>query len=92
MIPFETFKSQYRWYEGRRSCELMEPPCMDVEPYGWSIIKKNGNFFVKAYLVGGREVRLPYQEFATIEEAKEWIARYDYERQERFSRRERILF
>ncbi len=39
--------------------------------------KRNGKFYIKAYLVGGREHLLPFQDFDTIEAAKSWVEDYD---------------
>jgi len=59
------------------------------------IPKKNGRYFVKAYLGGGAEHRLPFQDFASPDAAKAWVADYERERAEkaaRYAKEEPIRF
>jgi hypothetical protein len=50
------------------------------------ILKKNGRYFIKAYLGGGAEHRLPFQDFASPEAAQAWVADYERERAEKNAR------
>lgn len=45
--------------------------------------KRNGQYFIKAYLVGGAEHRLPFQSFETAQAAMDWVEQYEQERAER---------
>lgn len=82
MITFEKWAAEYTWKERRNSVNSFQVPNADIQPYNWSIIaKRNGKHFVKAHGNGGAEMRLPYQEFETVEDAKKWAMEYDYNRQ-----------
>jgi len=57
--------------------------------------KKGGRFFIKAYLGGGAEHRLPFQDFASAAEARAWVE--DHERKRaadaaRYRNEKRIRF
>lgn len=39
--------------------------------------KRNGRFFIKAYLAGGAERRLPFQDFEGEKEAMAWVEKYE---------------
>lgn len=62
----------------------------------WLVLpKKNGKYFVKAYLGGGAEHRLPFQEFETAEKAMDWAEAYDekrYAANARYAKEESIKF
>ena len=45
--------------------------------------KSGGQYFVKAYLVGGAEHRIPYQDFESAGAAKAWVEQYEQKRAER---------
>lgn len=50
----------------------------------WLVLpKKSGKYFIKAYLIGGAEHRLPFQEFETAQEAMDWAEEYDQRRYEK---------
>ena len=82
---FERWCQAYAWKESRRGDTYSwDTPRADIIPYSWEILpKRNGKFYLKAYLPGGQEARLPFQDFASIEEAKIWAMKYDFDRQER---------
>ena len=48
--------------------------------------KRTGRFFIKAYLVGGREHQLPFQDFPDAQAAIDWVEQYERERAERNAR------
>ena len=45
----------------------------DSRVYYMILSKKNGKFYVNAYLEGGAERRLPFQDFASEQEAMDWV-------------------
>lgn len=50
----------------------------------WLVMpKKNGKYYIKAFLGGGASHRLPFQEFETAQEAKGWAEEYDQRRYEK---------
>ena len=57
--------------------------------------KKNGHYFIKAYLDGGAEHRPPFQDFISPEAAKAWVEAYEQERAEKaahYAKEEPIRF
>jgi hypothetical protein len=60
------------WKHYRRTIETQGKNCS-------YIIRKNraGKFFVKAYLMGGREKKLPFQSFDTAAQAQERVEEYE---------------
>jgi len=57
--------------------------------------KKNGRYFIKAYLGGGAEHGLPFQDFDSPEAAQAWVENYERERVEkaaRYAKEEPIRF
>lgn len=63
---------------------------------GYSIMRKrNGRYYIKAYLISGAEHRLPFQNFESAEDAKSWIAEYERkraEREARYAKEELLVF
>lgn len=58
-----------KWKQYRRSWEAESD---DGGEIGYVVSRKrNGKFFIKGYRPGGAEIRLPYQDYETPEEAME---------------------
>jgi len=49
-------------------------------------INRRGRFYIKGYLAGGAEHRLPFQDFDTAEAAIAWVEQHEQERAERKAR------
>lgn len=47
---------------------------------------RKGRYYIKAYLPGGQEHRLPFQNFETAEEAQKWVEDYEAKRTEQKAR------
>jgi len=59
----------------------------ESEIYYMILPKRNGKFYVKAYLAGGAEWRLPFQDFASEQEAIDWVEVYEIKLAEQKARR-----
>ena len=53
---------------------------------GFSVLPKRNGYFVRAYLVGGAEHQLPYQDFETAKAAMDWAGDYEQKMAERLAR------
>lgn len=77
----EIGESKMEWKETRRKEHHARS---DDEQIGYIVApKRNGKYYIKAYLSGGTEHRLPYQDFDTADEAKTWVEEYERKRAER---------
>jgi len=47
------------------------------EIYYMILPKRSDKFYIKAYLAGGAEWRLPFQDFASEQEAMDWVEIYE---------------
>ena len=85
-------KAQYAWSVDRRgTAEMLDADQGDCDYIGWSVLlKKNGRYFVEARRVGGAQVRLPYQEFESLDAAMQFCMEYDAKRQQNFRKAEAI--
>jgi hypothetical protein len=62
------------WWFSRRSTGVVAETIDTPSGLGYMIIKgKGGKFWVEAHRVGGAKVRLPWQQFDTIEQAVAWV-------------------
>lgn len=85
-MDFEQWFSSWEWRQHRAGLWAENNDDGDLEPLGWAVFpKKNGKFFVEAYGGGGSKVRLPFQEFDTQEQARQYCGRYEWNRQEKFA-------
>ena len=72
------------WREGGRGRFSGESADGEI---GYELIaKRNGEYYIKAYLIGGREHRLPFQNFLDAEAAMDWVAEYEFKRAEKRAR------
>lgn len=69
-----------KWKEYRRTTEATS----DDGEIEYVISKKRtGKYYINASLPGGREHRLPFQNFGTVREAKNWVEQYEAKRARR---------
>ena len=86
-MNFEQWFQKWTWLKTRSGWYAGNNDDGDLQPYGWAVIpKRNGKFFIEAHTGAGKKLPLPYQEFDTLEAAQEWAGRYEWKRQEDFSK------
>jgi len=83
MIEKAEFENCWQWKQRRNGYfAWIDDRDFIIRPLSWAIYpKKNDQFYCEAYRPAGAKARLPFIDFATVEEAQQWAMDYEYRRQ-----------